>query len=544
MTRALVRVLALIALLALPAGAQAPADTGRQELAPPVGAVVMLDGDSLFTLYGSSRTYTAQERAQRVSTSLARAASRGLLPSDTIGVIDEAGRTEITLAGQTLFFVADEDAAPLNTPRPKLAREYADVLRAALPAASEGRTSRALWLDALRAALLTAAAIALILIIRAVFPRIYAFIDRSRQRMTDALKNFGIQGITGDRAADVLLSFAHVLRGLLLFVVVIAYVPLLLRIFPQTADLAISVTASILTPIGRALRAIIDYLPNLVVIVVIVFVTRVTLRLVHGVFLAVERGTVTIRNFDPDWAIPTYQIVRPLLLALAFALAFPYLPGANSEAIKGVSLFIGALVSFGSTSAIANLMAGIVLLYSRAFHVGDWVRIGSVEGIVVTRTLLVTRVRTPKNVEISVPNSAVLSGAIENFTARAEAGELILHTEVTIGYDAPWRTVHELLIAAALATEHIEPQPAPFVLQTALNDFNVSYQINCCTRRADLQPAIYGELHQNIQEKFNAAGVEIMSPNYHALRDGNTVTIPAPQRPAGYKAPGFRVDRG
>jgi small-conductance mechanosensitive channel len=145
-------------------------------------------------------------------------------------------------------------------------------------------------------------------------------------------------------------------------------------------------------------------------------------------------------------------------------------------------------------------------------------------------------------VEVSVPSSVMLGNAIENFTEKARSGTLILHTEVTIGYDAPWRTVHELLIAAARDTIHVLKQPAPFVLQTALNDFNVSYQINAYTDTPDEQPAIYGDLHRNIQEKFNAAGVEIMSPNYHAVRDGNTVTIPEAQRPAGYRAPSFRVE--
>ena len=201
-----------------------------------------------------------------------------------------------------------------------------------------------------------------------------------------------------------------------------------------------------------------------------------------------ERGTVQIKNFDREWAIPTYELLRPLLIALAFALAFPYLPGADSDAIKGVSIFLGVLLSFGSSSAVANVMAGVVLLYSRAFHVGDWVRIGDQEGAVISRGLLVTRIRTAKNVDISVPSAVVLNGHIHNYTAQAAEGLLILHATVTIGYDAPWRTVHELLIAAAKATTHILPLPAPFVLQTALGDFNVSYQINAFTRRAELQP--------------------------------------------------------
>src|SRR5262249_974477 len=243
-----------------------------------------------------------------------------------------------------------------------------------------------------------------------------------------------------------------------------------------------------------------------------------------------------------DWAVPTYEIVRPLILALALVLIFPYLPGADSEALKGVSIFLGVLISFGSSSAIANLIAGVVLLYSRAFRIGDWVRVGGAEGKVITRTLLVTRLRTVKNVEISVPSSVMLTNAIENFTEKARSGTLILHTTVTIGYNAPWRTAHELLIAAARDSMHVLQEPAPFVLQTSLNDYHVSYQINAYTDAPDLQPWIYGDLHRNIQERFNAAGVEILSPMYNALRDGNTVTIPEAQRPADYRAPSFRVD--
>jgi small-conductance mechanosensitive channel len=373
------------------------------------------------------------------------------------------------------------------------------------------------------------------------FPRIQRALDRSRARLTDSISGLGVQGLTADRVIDFLIGLTRLTRLAFTFMVVAAYVPAVLSVFPQTAAFAMRLIGSVLTPLQAAWSAVVDYLPNLVLVIIIAIGARLVLRAVRGFFDAMRAGTVQISNFDPEWATPTFQIVRVLLIALAFAVMFPYLPGANSDAIKGVSIFLGVLLSFGSSAAISNLMAGMALLYSRAFHVGDWVRIGAVEGAVISRSLLVTRLRTPKNVEISVPNGVVLAGPIENYTAQAQSGKLILHTTVTIGYDAPWRTVHELLIAAALATANIERDPAPFVLQTGLGDFNVSYQINAFTRRAELQPAIYGELHRNIQEKFNAAGVEIMSPNFHALRDGNTVTIPASQHPPGYRPPAFRV---
>ncbi|TFH49653.1 MAG: mechanosensitive ion channel, partial [Methanothrix sp.] len=195
------------------------------------------------------------------------------------------------------------------------------------------------------------------------------------------------------------------------------------------------------------------------------------------------------------------------------------------------------------SSAIANIVAGVILTYMRAFKLGDRVKIADTIGDVVEKTLLVTRVRTIKNVDITVPNAMVLSSHIINYSSTAEDDGLILHTTITIGYDAPWRQVHELMIAAARATSNILETPAPFVLQTSLDDFYVSYQINAYTDKPSVMARTYSELHQNIQEKFNEGGVEIMPPHYATLRDGNMTTIPESYLPESYKQPPFRVKR-
>jgi small-conductance mechanosensitive channel len=222
---------------------------------------------------------------------------------------------------------------------------------------------------------------------------------------------------------------------------------------------------------------------------------------------------------------------------------FPYLPGAGSDAFKGVSLFVGVLFSLGSSGAVGNIVAGVVLTYTNAFRVGDRVQIGETVGDVVERTMLVTRVRTIKNVDITIPNGTVLASQVINFTTQAADRGLILHSTVTIGYDVPWRQVHELLIAAAGATENVLAEPAPFVLQTSLDDFYVSYQINAYTELPAVMAQTYSLLHQNIQDRFNEAGVEIMSPHYGALRDGNQATIPADHLAKGYRAPTFRLEQ-
>jgi small-conductance mechanosensitive channel len=222
---------------------------------------------------------------------------------------------------------------------------------------------------------------------------------------------------------------------------------------------------------------------------------------------------------------------------------FPYLPGSGTPAFQGVGVFVGLMISLGSAGAIGNLVSGIVLTYTRSFSVGDRVRIADTTGDVVGHGLLSTKIVTIKNEEITIPNGAILGNHIVNYTELAEGQGLILHTGVTIGYDVPWRTVHELLIDAARATAGVLSEPEPFVLQTGLDDFYVRYEINAYTREPRRMATIYSELHQSIQDRFFAAGVEIMSPHYSSLRDGNAVAIPPDRRPARYVPPAFRVRR-
>lgn len=266
--------------------------------------------------------------------------------------------------------------------------------------------------------------------------------------------------------------------------------------------------------------------------------THYVIRFSRFLFNEVERQNITLPGFYPDWALPSFKIVRFLIIAFAVVMAFPYLPGSDSPAFKGVSVFLGVLFSLGSSSAVANVVAGVILTYMRAFCVGDRVKIADTMGDVIEKNLLVTRIRTAKNVDVTVPNAMVLGSHIINYSSSAQ---LILNTTVTIGYDVPWRQVHELLLAAARSTERIMAEPKPFVLQTALNDFYVSYELNAYTDAPSAMATIYSELHARIQDSFNEAGVEIMSPHYSTLRDGNPTTIPADYLPPDYQPPAHRI---
>jgi len=516
--------------------AQTPADSQ----AHPSGAPVMYGSDTLFTLYGRLGPFGPGERAAAVERKLVQLGPRLATGQDSVRVIEAEGRHELLVGDEVLMTVLDADAAPTGKSQGALAAEFAARIGQTATAAYAATSLRALALGGAYALAATAALVGILLLLRVVFQRAYGAL-RSTKIPPLRIKRFEL--VSASRLSEVLTGIARILRVAITALVLYIYVPLVLSFFPWTAPYSRRIIAYVVNPLRTVWEGSLDYLPKLFFIAVIVVVTRYLLKLIRLLFSAVETGALPIEGFYREWARPTYFIVRFIVITFAAVVMFPYLPGAGSDAFKGVSVFVGVLLSLGSSGAVSNIVAGLVLVYTRAFQIGDRVRIGETEGDVVERTLLVTRVRTIKNMEITIPNSSVLSSHVVNYTTQARTRGLILHTTATIGYDAPWRQVHELLIAAAKDTQHVRAEPAPFVLQTALNDFYVSYQLNAYTDTPAVMAQTYSELHQKIQDKVNEAGVEIMSPHYRSLRDGNQVAIPPDQLPANYRAPAFRVER-
>ena len=303
-------------------------------------------------------------------------------------------------------------------------------------------------------------------------------------------------------------------------------VPLVFIIFPQTEGLAYSLFGYIWTPVRKILIGIVDYIPDLITIIVICYAIKSLIRLVRYLAHEVESGRLKLGGFYPDWAMPTYHIVRFLLYAFMIAMIYNYLPGADTGVFQGISVFVGLIVSLGSSTVIGNVMAGMVITYMRPFKLGDRIKLNDTVGDIIEKTPLVTRIRTPKNEVVTVPNSFVMSSHTVNYSASAREYGLIIHSEVSIGYDVPWRQVNQLLIDAALNTPGVLDDPRPFVLETSLSDWYPVYQVNAYIKEADKMAQIYSDLYQNIQDRFNEAGVEIMSPHYMAVRDGNETTIP------------------
>ncbi|MGB2692495.1 MAG: mechanosensitive ion channel family protein [Thermodesulfobacteriota bacterium] len=315
------------------------------------------------------------------------------------------------------------------------------------------------------------------------------------------------------------------------------YINTIFSFFPKTRGVSAKLFDYFIDAVGFVLTAVWDYIPNLLTLFVIFAFGFYLIKLMRLFFRGVEEGRISLSGFYPEWASPTFAISRFLVIAFLIIVAFPYLPGKDSPAFQAVSIFFGVLISLGSTGAVSNVVAGIVLTYMRAFKIGDTVQIADTNGDIVEKTMFVTRIRTVKNVEITVPNAMVLNDHIINYSALAENEGLVLHSKVTIGYDVPWKEVHDLLKAAAYATEGLEKEPEPFVLQTALNDYYVEYEINAYTKLPRIMSRTYNELHRNIQDKFNEAGVEIASPSITMYRDGNQPNIPDDYLPKESKPP-------
>ncbi len=295
-----------------------------------------------------------------------------------------------------------------------------------------------------------------------------------------------------------------------------------------TLRFAAELIAIILTAIGFVWDAFVGYLPNLITVIVIIGLMRFIIHIVGLIFDGIGSRRINLRNFYPEWATTSFGIIKLLLYALTVVLIFPYLPGSSSPAFQGISIFVGVLVSLGSTTAVANVVAGVVLTYTRAFQVGDQVEIAETRGRIVERSTFVTRIQTLKNVIVSIPNSMVLNNNIINYSKNMGQTGLLVHTSITIGYDVPWQRVNELLIAAAQNTDGISNHPEPFVLQSALMDNYVSYEVNGWTRKPEELPKTYSSLHANILDQFHGHNVEITSPAFRAMRDGNAHTIPDP----------------
>lgn len=398
------------------------------------------------------------------------------------------------------------------------------------------------WWVPLLATLLATFVLALVWgALQAVYRRLDARIRSSQGTKIRALSVRSHEIFSEEEVANMLAGVVSGSGFVARLFVLYVYLHIVFSLYAPTRGLATRLLGYLVSALVGAFWAFVHYLPNLLWLILILLITRFLIRLLRLFFDGVTHGRIALPGIYPEFGKPTFEITRLLVVVVALVMMFPYLPGQESPAFRVIGIFVGVLVSLGSTGAVTNVISGIVLTYTRAFHVGDRVKIADAVGDVIEKTSFATRIRTVKNVEITIPNAMTLANHIINFSAQAGARGVILHTCVTIGYDTPWRKVCDLLLAAARETEGVEAEPEPFVHQLALQDAYVQYELNATTHRVKEMARIYSDLHQHIQDRFHEAGVEIASPHFLALRDGNRMSIPDEYLPKDYEAPVLRV---
>lgn len=490
------------------------------------GVPVVVEGDTLFYLYAKRGGHTPRQRAEMDSTAITELGRRFHLRPDSLYIENTDIVTDLMYGNKVIVSFIDQDALWENCTREQLAAAHRKVIVEKL---KEMKETHSIWQLGKRILYFILVLVGQYLLFR-LTNWLFRKLKLRIQKLKDTkLKPISIQDyelLDTQKQVNLLVFLANLLRYVFMLLQLLLTVPLLFSIFPQTKSLAYKLFSYIWDPIKSIFMGVIDYIPNLFTIFVIWYAVKYLVRLMHYLANEVQSERLKINGFYSDWAIPTFHIIRFLLYAFMIAMIYPYLPGSNSGVFQGISVFVGLIVSLGSSTVIGNIIAGLVITYMRPFKLGDRIQLNDTTGNVIEKTPLVTRIRTPKNEVVTIPNSFIMSSHTVNFSQSAREYGLIIHSEVTIGYDAPWRQVHQLLIDAALNTPGVVDDPRPFVLETSLSDWYPVYQVNAYIQDANRLAQIYSDLHQNIQDRFNEAGVEIMSPHYMAVRDGNETTIP------------------
>ena len=490
------------------------------------GAPLVVNGDTLLFVYARKGGMLPEARVENAEEKILKAGKRMSMFLDSIYIYESDMQADIMIGDEVLLSVTDMDALWNDTERMVLAVQFKQIIERKINELHDEYGLKQKLKGFALALLIISCLVGLIWVTLWLFGR---WKDRLALKILKKIKpwqmkNYVLMDI--HKLGVLIFVVFNLLKLLLILVLVLVSIPLLFSIFPETKDFTFAVLGYLWNPVKHILRAVVDYIPNLFQIIVIVLCFRYVIKLIRYFANEIANENLKITGFYPDWAMPTFVILRILLYSFMLVMIWPLLPKSDSEIFQGVSVFIGIIVSLGSTSIVGNIMAGLVMTYMRPFRVGDYVCFGDTKGEVVERTILVTRIRTLKNELVTIPNSNLMGSQISNFTFAARKYGIIIHTKITIGYDEPWEKIEKLLLLAAEKTEGIKYNPKPFVNVTALDDFYVEYEINAFTDRHKTLPRVYSALHSNILDSMHGAGVEIMSPSIFATRPNIPTQIP------------------
>jgi len=503
--------------------AQAAQDSAAVESV--VTAPVVVDGHVLFHVRGVS-SLTAGDRARRIHAQIVAAAKDPATIVESLAVTDENGISRISRGSQVIMAVVDADAAIEQVDRAILARAHLLRIQEGISLYRNNRTPGALWRDITRALIATGIFLVAVLALFWVRSHVDAYLVARLDARIKSVETQSFKVMPADRIWEAVRNALKAVRLMLVVALLLVYVGYVLAQFPATRGLSSNMVTFALGPLDVIVQGVLGSVPGLMFLAVLFVLLRLSLRMVRLFFAGLERGAFHVGTFDPEWAQPTYKIIRIVVVAFGLVVAYPYIPGAQSAAFQGISIFAGIMFSLGSSTAIANIVAGYMLIYRRAFKIGDLIRVGEHIGEVTTRRLQVTHLRSPKNEEIIIPNSQLLTSEVVNFSSIGRRQGLILHTEVAIGYSTPWRQVEAMLIDAAQRTQGLGSDLGAFVFEKQLGEFAVTYELNVYCTNVNAMRALYSALHRNVLDVFNEHGVQIMTPAYEGDPEQPKIVAP------------------
>lgn len=490
------------------------------------GIPLVIEGDTLFLLYAKRGGVSPRERISRAEETVLKLGKSLTMKVDSLYIFESEYVTDIMCGESVIITLTDQDGLWQNKTRQELAEEYLPVLSNVIERLHAEYGLSMKIKGVLLSLLIIALQIGLIYLTNRMFRKVRRKIVQFMRSKMRPVKIKDYEFLDVSKQARVLLFLSNVLRLLVILIQLIISIPMLFSIFPETKDLAYTLFSYVWTPFWDILKGIGRYMPNFIKIVVIFICFRYLNKGLKYVANEIATGKLSITGFYADWAYPTYYIIRFLLYSFMVVMIWPLLPSSDSAIFQGVSVFVGLVVSLGSTTVIGNLMAGMVLTYMRSFRIGDQIKMNDVMGIVIEKTPFVTRIRTRQNEIVTIPNSAVMSAQTINYSMSIEYQPVLVTVDVGVGYEIDRQEVQRLLIEAALEAKGVLTFPKPFVLITKLDDFYCCYQINAYTRDVKTLARVNSNLNEKVVDKFNEAGIELLSPHFEAQRDGNDIMMP------------------
>jgi small-conductance mechanosensitive channel len=488
-------------------------DVDPEQMGSHYSAPVIVDGYELFSVRGIS-SFPAEARARTIEVRIIKAASNPAFSVDSLKRVEQPGRIQIYAGPLLIVNVNDEDAEVESVSKQVMSELVMSKIRESIIRYRSERTPSVIQANILRAFGALVMLFVSVFLFSIIFKRLNVWFQRRIKHKIDTLENVSFKIIQSRQLLNMMQFIYHVLRFCIIAFIIVFFTDYILGLFPSTRELSTEIFKILVSPLESFGKGFVRQLPSLVFLVFIFLVTNYLIKLIRLFFNGIDLGEITIKDFDREWAMPTFKIIKALVIIFALVIAFPYIPGSDSSAFQGISVFLGVLFSLGSSSFIANIIAGYSMTYRRAFKKGDRIQVNEFMGFVIDQSLMVTRLRSVKNEEIVIPNSVMLSSTIKNYSQAARERGIILHTSVGIGYETPWRLVESMLIEAANRTPGLLKEPKPYVFQKKLGDFAVEYEVNAMCDDPERMYFIYTDLHRNILDVFNENNVQIMTPAY------------------------------